>query len=227
MNDFKVEDFGTCEKIIINKNKTLIVSKELNKNDKKIKERIQNIKETLSSLYDSGNPEIELLRYRLQQLSGCIAILRIGGATESELIERHDRVDDALNATKAAMEEGILPGGGVALSRTVNTLKEMLAIEENSDIKSGIEVMIRSITQPFKQIIENGYNSPEKYLDKIENKPLTTGYDARKNIFGDMYKLGIVDPHKVVRCAIENAVSAASILLSIGCCMIEVKQEDL
>ena len=205
----------------------MIISKESTKENEHVKNRIDSIKEQLRDKYKYTDPEINLLQYRLRQLSGGIAILRVGGATESELLERHDRVDDALNATKSALQEGILPGGGVALTRCTQSLKSLAALEVNPDIKAGIQIMIKSITRPFMQIIENGQNSSEKHLDKIENKSLTTGYDARKNIFGDMYKLGIVDPHKVVRCAIENAVSAASMLLTIGCCIVEVKDKNL
>lgn len=224
MSEFKVEDFGTCENLIISKNKTMIISKEGNKKTKALNERIQSIKMRLKEIYDATSPEIELLNYRLQQLSGGIAILRVGGATESELIERHDRVDDALSATRAAMEEGILPGGGVALVRCFGKLEQLMEKETDPNIKAGIQVMIRTVEAPFKQIIENGYNTSSNLLEKVKQSNKTTGYDARKNIIGDMYDLGIVDPHKVIRCAIENAVSASSILLNIGCCMIDVKQ---
>tara|TARA_B100000282_G_C31732891_1_gene491928 strand:+ start:997 stop:2613 length:1617 start_codon:yes stop_codon:yes gene_type:complete len=224
MAGFKLEDFGTCENIIISKNKTLIISKESDNNNHAIENRIQSIKERISEIYDAKDPELELLKHRLQQLSGGIAILRVGGATESELIERHDRVDDALSATRAALEEGILPGGGVALIRCINRLESLLNKEEDPNVKAGMQVMIRTLEKPFKQIIENGHNASAGLLEKIKSSSRTSGYDARSNTIGDMYELGIVDPHKVVRCAIENAVSAANILLSVGCCMIDVKQ---
>lgn len=224
MASFKLEDFGSCEKVIVSKNKTLIISKENNKKSKTLIDRIASIKQQIAETYDLTDPEIELLNYRLQQLSGGIAILRVGGATESELIERHDRVDDALNATRAALEEGILPGGGVALVKCANDLDVLLQKESDPNIKAGVQVMIRTVEKPFRQIIENGHNTSSGLLEKIKKSAKTSGYDARKNVIGDMYELGIVDPHKVVRCAIENAVSAASILLSVGCCMIDVKQ---
>jgi chaperonin GroEL len=227
MNSYSIDDFGSCEKVIISKNKTLIISKENNKNNDKINERILAIKDNLKESYKYDQPEIDLLNYRLSQLSGGIAILRVGGTTESELIERHDRVDDALHATRAAIQEGILPGGGVALVKCTDSLNILLSKEKDPDIKAGIQIMIRSIAKPFKQIIDNGMGSSESYIEKLMSSSMSTGYDARKNIFGDMYDLGIVDPHKVVRCAIENAVSAAGMLLSVGCCMIDVKQENL
>ena len=167
--------------------------------------------------------EIDSLKYRLQQLSGGIAILRVGAATESELIERYDRVDDALNATRAAIAEGILPGGGIALARCTEVLKEKIKDIEDPDIKAGIEIMIRAIQQPFMQIIRNGSKSPDALLTKVKNSDKDVGYDAKKNTFGNMYELGIVDPHKVVRCSLENACSAASMLMSVDCCMINLK----
>ena len=225
MNEFKIEDFGTCEKCIIHKNMTMVITKdEKNKNDK-IKERIDSIKQRLSESYSLQDGEKNILSYRLQQLSGGIAILRVGAATESELIERYDRVDDALHATRAAIQEGILPGGGVALARSSKKLKEASRNVENQDIKAGIEIMTRSVTAPFRQIIKNGNMSDQTLLDAVIEKENNVGYDSRNNKFGDMYDLGIVDPHKVVRCAIENATSAASMLLSVECCLINVKQE--
>lgn len=226
MSSFKIEDFGSCENIIISKNKTLIIAKENNKKSDDLVERIKGIKTQIDAIYDTSSPELALLRYRLQQLSGGIAILRVGGATESELIERHDRVDDALSATRAALEEGILPGGGVALVRCSPVLEKLLETEDDPNVKAGIQVMIRTVEKPFSQIIENGHNASAGLLEKIKSSSKTSGYDARKDIIGDMYELGIVDPHKVVRCAIENAVSASSILLDVGCCMIDVKQSN-
>jgi len=225
MKSFKMSDFGKCAKTIIHRGMSMIVSDENNKNDE-IEKRAHVIKEKLEGGFGLESAEKDVLQYRLQQLSGGISILRVGAATESELIERYDRVDDALNATKAALQEGILPGGGVALVRTKNSLKKLLKKIECPDKKAGIEIMIRVVCEPFKQIIKNGHKSPNTILDNIENSNTNIGYDARNDKFGNMYLLGIVDPHKVVRCAIENAVSASTMLLSVGCCMINVKQNN-
>jgi len=226
MNEFSMDDFGTCEKIIINKNSTMIISKDSNKDKKEIKDRIKAIKTTLSEGYTLEQPEKELLLYRLKQLSGGIAILRIGAATESELIERYDRVDDALNATKAAMQEGILPGGGVALVKCKKFIKQAIFEEKDSDTIAGMQIILRSIEAPFRQIIANGNGSSDSILSKLEECENNIGYDSRNKKTGDMYELGIVDPHKVVRCAIENATSSASMLLNVGCCMISVKDNE-
>jgi chaperonin GroEL len=227
MTDFQFEDFGTCEKIIINRTTSMVISKETKDIKPAVKNRITAIKERLEEHYLLESAEHEVLNYRLSQLSGGISILRVGAATESELIERYDRVDDALNATKAAIQEGILPGGGVALVKCIASLKKEILKETDPDIIAGMQIMCRSITSPFKQIIMNGNASAEGILTQLENKEdRNTGYDSRKKIFGNMYELGIVDPHKVVRCAIENATSAASMLLNAGCCMIDVKQSS-
>ena len=162
----------------------------------------------------------------MQQLSGGIAILRVGAATESELIERYDRVDDALNATRAALQEGILPGGGIALAKAGKILSTMLKKEKDSNICAGINIVARACKEPFNQIVLNSGKSPETILAKALDSAKNTGYDSRKDIMGNMYELGIVDPKKVVRCAIENASSAASMLLSVGASMIEISKTE-
>ena len=224
MNKFSMEDFGTCKKSITHRGNTLIVAQEGHNRDDKIQERVAAIKDQFEnpSLEDV---EVELLKYRLQQLSGGISILRIGAATESELIERYDRVDDALHATRAALQEGILPGGGVALARASKSLQYAIDAESSADVRAGIEIMQRACVEPFKQIIRNGHNSPDSLLTQILSTDDYTGYDARNDVLGNMFDIGIVDPHKVVRCAIENAVSAATMLLNVGCCMIETEKQ--
>ena len=226
MSNFSMSDFGTCEKIITSKNSTMIISKDSNREKEEIKERIDAIKTSIKEGYTLEPVEKEILLYRLRQLSGGIAILRIGAATESELIERYDRVDDALNATKAAIQEGILPGGGVALIKCKKFIKDSILKEKDPDVIAGMQIILRSIEAPFRQIIANGNGSADGVLSKLENCENNIGYDSRNKVSGDMYDLGIVDPHKVVRCAIENATSAASMLLNVGCCMINVKHYD-
>jgi chaperonin GroEL len=225
MADFKMENFGSCEKCIIHKNMAMVISKDDKNRSQRIEERIETIRERLNQKYSLQEGEENILNYRLQQLSGGIAILRVGAATESELIERYDRVDDALHATRAALQEGILPGGGVALARSSKALQQLSLKTNNPDVKAGLEIMARSVVSPFKQIIRNGHMSHETLLQKVIEQDDNTGYDSRNNKFGNMYELGIVDPHKVVRCAIENAVSAATMLLSVECCLISLKQD--
>ena len=221
MNKFTESDFATCDKVIISRSGTLFVSKEKEASND-TKERIESIKEKLESSYALSEAEIGILKYRLQQLSGKISILRVGAATESELIERYDRVDDALNATKAALEEGILPGGGIALVRCKKMLLKEMALINDTGIKAGYEIIGRAVTEPFKQIIKNGNGSSDALLEKIMSLEGQFGYDARNKKIGDMYELGILDPYKVVRCALENAVSCAIMLLNVECCLINL-----
>lgn len=223
MTKFDVEDFGSANKIIVGRTNTMIIANS--KVNENISKRINSIKER-QAMPDVEQAESELLQFRLQQLSGGIAILRIGAATESELIERYDRVDDALHATRAALEEGVLPGGGIALVRSRKTLISAAKKEKDEDVRTGMMIVSRAIVEPFKQIIRNGNSSPDALLKEVLSKKETVGYDARKEIFGDMFKIGILDPHKVVRCALENAASAASMLMSVGCCLIDVEKDS-
>lgn len=222
MTSFTKEMFGSCKKIIIHKNNALIVNgagKEEN-----IKERIRAIKDKLD-IPSVSEDEKELLGYRIKQLSGGIAILRVGAATESELIERYDRVDDALHATRAALQEGMLPGGGVALVRAAKKIKNITKKSKNGDFNAGARIMEKACLAPFQQIITNSGKSYDVILQKVLKTDNNTGYDARNDKFDDMFDLGIVDPCKVVRCAVENATSAATMLLSAECSMIEISQK--
>lgn len=222
MQEFKMDMFGTCNNAIINKNNSLIICDD-QKNNTKIQSRIESVKKKLD--YPGiTEDEKELLKFRLQSLSGSIAILRVGAATESELIERYDRVDDALNATRAALEEGILPGGGVALVKAAAKVDSIIGMPQYQNMGAGLNIVSRSCKEPFKQIIKNSGKSPETVLNSILNTENNLGYDARNDILGDMFSIGIVDPSKVVRCAIEYASSAAIMLLSSGCAMIEVSK---
>ena len=228
MTSFDMSMFGTCKKIIIHKNKTLVVRDD-SKSDSETKERMSVIKDQLK--YPGlGENERLLLKYRLQQLSGGIAILRVGAATESELIERYDRVDDALHATRAALEEGVLPGGGIALYQLAS-LHESSIVQEDIDKEAaaGHDLLINACKEPFKQILSNAGLSHHNILTNIQRRSESlsnVGYDVRNKQFGDMFELGVIDPAKVSRCALENAVSAATMLLSADCSLIEVKNES-
>ena len=220
--------FGSCKKIIIHKNKTLVIRDE-SKDNSDSSERMLVIKDKLSYPGLSDNERL-LLKYRLHQLSGGIAILRVGAATESELIERYDRVDDALHATRAALEEGVLPGGGIALYQFALE-HEKLFDHDNSDkeITAGHDLLVNACKEPFRQILRNAGLSHHNILTNIHKNhesASNVGYDVRNKQFGDMFELGVIDPAKVSRCALENAVSAATMLLSADCSLIEVKNES-
>ena len=144
---------------------------------------------------------------------GGVAVIRVGAATEIEMKEKKDRVDDAQHATEAAVEEGISPGGGVALLRSIPAL-EKLANSYEGDVKTGIKIIMKAITSPLRQIAENAGQEGSIIVQGVLQLPETHGYDALKGEYVDMYKAGILDPTKVVRCAIENAVSIAALLLT-------------
>lgn len=222
MSEFSIDDFGTCKRVIIQKTSTLFICDQQTEHSKR---RVVAIKELLESP-SLTKAEDELYKYRLQQLSGAIAVLRVGAATEAELVERYDRVDDALNATKAAIQEGILPGGGVALVRASEAVKNASLEEQDHSKKAGLEIIVRACQSPFNQIIANGGGSSKSLLNRVLESEGNVGFDFRTNEFGDMFDLGIVDPFKVTRCALENAVSAGSILLSVGCSLIEKKEKS-
>jgi chaperonin GroEL len=215
IDNFDSEWLGECKKIIVDRTGSLFIADNENIKEK-IDNRIQVIKDTLD---DPGleTKQREYLNYRLQRLKGGVAILRVGAATEAEMIERRDRVDDALHATRAALEEGIIPGGGVSLIIASENLS-------NSSDNPAYAIIKNACQSPLKQIVRNTGKSPELVVEKIkENTDADFGYDARKGIYGNMYELGVIDPHKVVRCAIQNACSAASLLLTSDCAIVEEK----
>lgn len=219
MNNFEEDMFGTCKRVIVQRTSSLFMTEE-NSNENYLS-RIASIKERLETP-GLSKQEIELYTYRLKQLSGSISILRVGAATEAELIERYDRVDDALHATKAALSEGILPGGGVALVRAYLKVRDEEMNEKDPSVKSGLFIVSQACQEPFKQIVINGGKNPDAYLEKIFKSEDNIGFDFRNDNFGDMFELGIVDPFKVTRCALENASSAAIALLSVGSAMIDI-----
>ena len=223
MTAFEPEMFGSCKKMIIQKSKTLVIKEE--ERSEETQGRMDIIKNRLSYPGLSDN-EKTLLKYRIQQLSGGIAILRVGAATESELIERYDRVDDALHATRAALEEGVLPGGGIALYRLSKELSNHNILNDDKSFIAGFRLLSEACLSPFKQILDNAGLSHYKVLNELKETESNFGYDVRNKKFGDMFELGVLDPAKVSRCAIENAVSAATMLLMADCSLIEVNTEQ-
>lgn len=227
MTSFTEDMFGTCKKLIVHKNKTLILTDDMNSDQ--TKNRLRYIKERIQ-VPGISSDEKELLKYRKQQLSGGIAILRVGAATESELIERYDRVDDALHATRAALEEGVLPGGGMALYLACEDHEHAFKSKEvredlDNNVLAGHDIIYNACKEPFKQILKNAGLSHHNILNDISKNRKNNnnvGYDIRNKKFGDMFELGVIDPAKVARCALENAVSAATMLLSADCSLIDL-----
>ncbi len=200
---------GRAKKVIIEKENTTIVEGAGKKSD--IQARCNQIKaqiEETTSDYDR-----EKLQERLAKLAGGVAVIRVGGATEVEVKERKDRVDDALHATRAAVEEGIVPGGGVALARASQILSKLKA--DNDDQRFGIDIVRRAITAPLRQIAENAGEDGPVILGKVlDNDDYNWGYDAQAGEFKDLVKAGIIDPTKVVRTALQDAASVASLLIT-------------
>jgi len=209
-------DLGTCKRAMIGRSSSIFI--DGSGDETVIKDRVDNLKSQLKDI-SLDDDDRNHLKMRLSRLSGGVAILRVGGATETELKERKDRVDDALNATQAAIESGILPGGGVSLVRAASSL---ISNKKLDGVDAGFQVVKNSCLVPLRQIVENSGGAPDLILEKIKNmKKDTHGYNALTDTFGDMFEMGIIDPLKVVRSALKNASSAASMMLTVGCAMIE------
>ncbi|MEG2647024.1 MAG: chaperonin GroEL [Mucinivorans sp.] len=214
-----IEMLGTAEKVSLTKDNTTIVDGAGDK--KNIKERVAQIRsqiEATKSDYDR-----EKLQERLAKLAGGVAVLYVGAATEVEMKEKKDRVDDALAATRAAVDEGIIPGGGVAYIRAAEFLDNLKA--ETDDELTGIQIIKRAIEEPLRQIVQNAGGEGSVVVNKVKEGEGAFGYNARTNVFEDMFKAGIIDPTKVARVALENAASVASMFLTTECVMADIKED--
>ena len=217
LKDIAIDDLGTCEKVLIHRRKSIFVGTSQKEQD--ISERIVVLREKLDDPTLSDDHRNQIGR-RIRRLSSGICVLRVGGSTEIELQERKDRVDDALHATRAAVQTGILPGGGTALVKASRKLKPPK--KSSASFRVGIEVVSRACESPLRQIVENAGGVPDIVLQKVQgSKSETYGYDARLEKYCDLIEHGVIDPKKVVSSAIENAVSVAVNFLSVGAAMIE------
>jgi chaperonin GroEL len=216
-----IDLLGRAKKVMIDKENTTIVSGAGKKND--IEARIAQIKaqiEETTSDYDR-----EKLQERLAKLAGGVAVLRVGGATEVEVKERKDRVDDAMHATRAAVEEGILPGGGVALLRAGNVLEKLNW--ENTDQKHGVEMVKKALSSPARQIAVNAGEDGSVVVGKIrDNATYAFGFDAQTGEFGDLVAKGIIDPTKVVRAALQGAASIAGLIITTEAMVAELPKKE-
>jgi chaperonin GroEL len=210
-----VDELGSCKKVVITRSTTTLV--DCSGNDEKLASRIEDLRAQLIKPGLSDNDKAVTMS-RLSKLSSGVAVLRVGGATEMEMSERKDRVDDALSATKAAVEEGIVAGGGVALVRAAQSI-DLADYPEH--LHAGVKIIKNACHSPLTQIVKNTGGSSEVVIHEILNTEDNIGFDAKYGKFLDMFDAGIIDPAKVVRCAIENASSAASMMLSVGCIMVE------
>ena len=207
MESIELKDLGMAKKIEIDKDNTTIIEGAGSR--KAIQGRIEQIRAEIQGT--TSDYDREKLEERLAKLTGGVALINVGAATESEMKEKKARVEDALHATRAAVEEGILPGGGVALIRTIDKLK---ALKLKGDESTGVDIIRRALSAPLSQIAENAGDNAAIVVEKVANAEGNEGYDASKAVYCDMVKKGIVDPTKVVRTAIQNASSIATLLLT-------------
>jgi len=215
-----LEMLGTAERVTIDKDNTTVVNGAGDKS--LIKNRVNQIKaqiETTTSDYDK-----EKLQERLAKLAGGVAVLYVGAASEVEMKEKKDRVDDALHATRAAVEEGIVAGGGVALVRAKSVLEKITT--ENLDETTGIQIVARAIEAPLRTIVSNAGGEGSVVVAKVMEGKKDFGYDAKTETYVDMLKAGIIDPKKVTRIALENAASVAGMILTTECALIDIKEES-
>ncbi|MDT3367098.1 MAG: chaperonin GroEL [Bacteroidota bacterium] len=213
-----IDMLGTAEKVTVNKDNTVIVNGAGDKDA--IHSRVSQIKvqiENTTSDYDK-----EKLQERLAKLAGGVAVLYVGAASEVEMKEKKDRVDDALSATRAAIEEGVVPGGGIAYIRAISSLEGLKG--ENEDETTGIEIVKRAIEEPLRQIVANAGKEGAVVVQKVKEGADDFGYNARKDIYENLYAAGVIDPAKVTRVALENAASIAGMFLTTEAVIAEVKE---
>ena len=221
LETLELSDLGTAKRVIIDKENTTIIEGAGEKSD--IQGRISQIRnqiEQTTSDYDK-----EKLQERLAKLTGGIAVINVGGATEAEVNERKARVEDALNATRAAVEEGIVPGGGVAFIRTISKVEE-LRKKLKGDEKIGADIIAKAIEAPLRQIVSNTGGEGSVVVEEVKEKSTNTGFDANTSEFVDMFERGIIDPTKVARTALQNAASIAGLMLTTEVMITELKEDE-
>lgn len=221
LENVNIQMLGKTKKAIVRKEDTTLIEGAGKK--EAIQERISLIKKQIEET--TSDYDREKLQERLAKLAGGVGVIEVGAPTEAEMKEKKDRVDDALHATKAAVEEGILMGGGVAFIRS-QPIIEKLILELTGDEKIGAEIILRALSYPLKQIAENSGKEGSVIVQKVQGLKAEEGYDAREDNFCNMYKKGIVDPTKVVRCTIQFSASIASLLLTTEAIITEEKQEE-
>jgi len=221
LENVTIDMLGRAKKVRVEKENTTIVDGNGKKAD--IQARVAQIKaqiEETTSDYDR-----EKLQERLAKLAGGVAVIKVGGATEVEVKEKKDRVDDALNATRAAVEEGIVPGGGVALLRAKQAVSKLK--DENPDIQAGINIVLKALESPIRQIAENSGVEGSIVVGRIsDNKSQTFGFNAQTEEYVDMLEAGIVDPAKVVRAALQDAASVAGLLITTEAMIAEAPKRE-
>ena len=212
-------DLGTAEKITIDKDNTTVVNGS--GAPEAIEGRVKEIKAQIEST--TSDYDREKLQERLAKLSGGVAVLYVGAATEVEMKEKKDRVDDALHATRAAVEEGIIPGGGTAFIRAAHSIENLEGV--NEDETTGIRIVLRAVEEPLRQIVANAGGEGAVVVNAVANGEGDFGYNARTEVFENLFEAGVIDPTKVARVALENAVSISGMVLTTECVIADIEEE--
>jgi chaperonin GroEL len=220
LEDVKLTDLGRAARVEVTKDNTIIIDGQGDK--AAIDARVEVIRTQVAEA--ASDYDKEKLQERVAKLAGGVAVIKVGAATEVEMKEKKDRVDDALHATKAAVEEGIVPGGGVALVRAKSVITDLRG--DNPDQDAGIAIVLRAIEEPLRQIVSNAGSEPSVVVNEIIRGKGNYGFNAANDTYGDMLAMGVVDPTKVTRCALQNAAGVAGLLLTTDCAINELPKED-
>jgi chaperonin GroEL len=219
LDGITIDQLGTAKRVVVEKDNTIIIDGA--GDSATIEGRVNQIKqqvETTDSEYD-----VEKLKERLAKLSGGVAVIKVGAATEMEMKEKKDRIDDALHATRAAVQEGVVPGGGVALIRAS---ADLMALQVNNhDQEVGLKIMVKAMEAPLRQIVANAGDEASVVLNKISEETGNYGYNAGTGEYGDMFEMGILDPAKVTRSALQYAASVAGLMITTEAMVTELPQD--
>ncbi|HBF08263.1 MAG TPA: molecular chaperone GroEL, partial [Gammaproteobacteria bacterium] len=214
-----LEDLGSAKKVRVTKENTVIVDGAGNPDE--IEGRVAQIRKQVEE--SSSDYDKEKLQERVAKLAGGVAVIKVGAATEIEMKEKKDRVDDALHATRAAVEEGVVPGGGVALIRALQAIKDLKGDNQDQDV--GIALALRAFEAPLRQITANAGDESSVVVDKVKQGSGNFGYNAANGEYGDMLEMGIIDPAKVTRSAIQHAASVAGLLITTEAMVADIKED--
>jgi chaperonin GroEL len=215
-----LDDLGTAKRIVITKEDTTVIDGAGKAKD--IESRINQVRQQIES--STSDYDREKLQERVAKLAGGVAVIKVGAATEIEMKEKKARVEDALHSTRAAVEEGVVPGGGVALLRALKALDGMKGINDDQNI--GINIIRRSLQEPLRQIVNNAGGEASVVVNEVLNRKDNEGYNAATGEYGDMIKMGILDPTKVTRSALQNAASIAGLLITTEAMISEAPKDD-
>lgn len=222
LDEVTIDMLGRAKSISVDTNTTLIVGYDTPEIKDAVEVRANEIRAEIENT--TSEYEVEKLKTRLAKLVGGVAVISVGAATEVEMKEKKDRVDDAVHATKAAVEEGIVPGGGVALIRAAKQMKLMSGV--NADILAGSNIVLRAIEEPLRQIVANAGLEGSVICDKIQNAEGNIGYNAKTDVYEDLVAAGVIDPAKVTKTALRNAASIASMILTTDCVIVDKSEKN-